>query len=62
MKTKALKNQIVSFIAACWIGVGSMNAVAQETKQPRTMLDQNISIYAENESLANVIETYLRLF
>lgn len=62
MKTKALKNQIVFFLAACWIGLGSMNAVAQETKQLKTILDQNISIYAENESLANVIERICSYF
>jgi len=62
MKTKTLNNRIVTFMAACWLGMGSLAVSAQEAKQQNPMLEQNISIYAEDESLANVIERICSYF
>lgn len=62
MKMRTLNNRIVCLVTACWLGMGSLTVGAQETKQPNPILDQNISIYAENESLANVIERICSYF
>lgn len=64
MDKRALNNRIVCLMATLWLAMSFAVVHAQETKQEKPVLDQNISIYAENESLANVIEricTYFNL-
>lgn len=64
MKTHVIKASTSLFIVAFLWMFSSFPAIAQEQKQGDNILEQNISLYAENESLSKVIEqicTYLDL-
>ena len=56
MKTKSLKNLMAQWMAVGLLVFGSFVAAAQEPQQKNPLMDQNISIFAENESLSSVIQ------
>lgn len=56
MKTNTIKGIISVFILILLLILNGKPLFAQELKQGDPVLDQNISLYAENESLAKVIE------
>lgn len=56
MKTHTIKAVASIFILMLLFISGSARLMAQEKKQGETILDQNISLYAENESLSKVVE------
>lgn len=56
MKTKAIKGGASIFILIILFILYSIPLAAQEKKQGNPILDQNISLYADNESLSKVIE------
>ena len=62
MKARKMKRLVVFLMVSWWIGTGSIQVRAQETDQRNPAMDQNISIYAEDESLSNVIERICSYF
>ena len=56
MKTQTIKGGISVFILILLFSFGALPLFAQEEKPADPILDQNISLYAENESLSKVIE------
>ncbi|MGD9930036.1 MAG: aspartyl protease family protein [Mangrovibacterium sp.] len=58
MKTRTIKSQLVQWVTTGLLIFGSVIASAQEPDpvQKNPLMDQNISIFAENESLKNVIQ------
>lgn len=62
MKTRKMKRLVVFLMVSWWIGTGSIQVRAQQTDQRNPAMDQNISIYAEDESLSNVIERICSYF
>ncbi len=62
MKARGIKSLVVFLMAAGITCAGAHLVAAQEQRQRNPILDQNISIYAENESLSNVIERICEYF
>ncbi|WP_372775764.1 aspartyl protease family protein [Mangrovibacterium sp.] len=62
MKTKNRVGKWIGMLVAVLLVLASVTAFAQENKVRKSLLDQNISIVAEEESLSNVIQRICEYF
>ncbi|WP_163715267.1 aspartyl protease family protein [Mangrovibacterium lignilyticum] len=62
MKTKRWSGRLAAVLAIILLMFASLTASAQDDKPRKSILDQNISIVAEEESLSNVIQRICEYF